>query len=42
MMQIDLLNNAFLVFVSGLGFDQRLYRLENDDGFGLIDTGNST
>ena len=43
MMQIDLLNNAFLVFVNAdSGSINVLYRLENDDGFGLIDTGNST
>ena len=43
MMQIDLLDNAFLVFVnSDSGHINVLYRLESDDGFGLIDTGSST
>ncbi len=40
MMQIDLLDNAFLVFVnSNSGQINVLYRLEDDEGFGLIDTG---
>jgi len=42
MMQIDLLGNAFLVFVnSETNHINVLYRLDNDEGFGLIDTGSS-
>ncbi len=42
MMQIDLLDNAFLVFVnSQSGHINVLYRLESDEGFGLIDTGSA-
>lgn len=42
MMQIDLLDNAFLVFVNAeSGQINVLYRLESDEGFGLIDTGSS-
>lgn len=42
MMQIDLLDNAFLVFVNAeSGKINVLYRLESDEGFGLIDTGSS-
>jgi len=41
-MQIDLLGNAFLVFVnSETNHINVLYRLDNDEGFGLIDTGSS-
>jgi len=43
MMQIDLLDNAFLVFVnSDTAQINVLYRLEDDEGFGLIDTGSAT
>jgi putative sigma-54 modulation protein len=43
MMQIDLLDNAFLVFVNAQTSQINvLYRLEDDSGFGLVDTGSAT
>ena len=42
MMQIDLLDNAFLVFVNAeTNHINVLYRLDADDGFGLVDTGSA-
>jgi putative sigma-54 modulation protein len=42
MMQIDLLDNAFLVFVNAeTSHINVLYRLESDEGFGLVDTGSA-
>ncbi len=42
MMQIDLLDNAFLVFVNAeTAHINVLYRLESNEGFGLVDTGSA-